>query len=30
MSLLGKVLPMQIAGDDGGPLQIIVKRYADD
>jgi hypothetical protein len=30
MSLLGKVLPMQIAGDDGGPLQIIVRRYADD
>lgn len=29
MSLLGKVLPMQIAGDDGGPLQIVIKRYAE-
>lgn len=31
MSLLGKVMPMQIAGDDdGGPLKIIIQRYADD
>lgn len=24
MTLLGKVLPMQVAGDDGGPIQIIL------
>lgn len=31
MSLLGKVLPMQIAGDDdGGPLKVVIQRYADD
>lgn len=30
MALLGKVLPLQLAGDDGGPLQVIVRRYADD
>lgn len=28
LSLLGKVLPMQISGDDdGGPLQIVVKKF---
>lgn len=30
LALLGKVLPMQLAGEDGGPLQVIVKRFADD
>ena len=30
MALLGKVLPMQIAGDDGGPLQVIIRRHAED
>lgn len=31
MSLLGKVLPMQISGDDdGGPLKVVIQRYADD
>lgn len=32
MSLLGKVLPMQVTGEDGGPLQIVVKHFtlADD
>lgn len=30
MALLGKVLPMQIAGDeDGGPLQVVINRLAD-
>ena len=27
MALLGKVLPMQVTGDDGGPLQVIVKKF---
>lgn len=27
MSLLGKVLPMQVTGEDGAPLQIIVKKF---
>lgn len=26
MSLLGKVLPMQLANDDGGPLQVIINK----
>lgn len=30
MALLGKVLPMQVANADGGPLQVIIRRYADD
>jgi hypothetical protein len=30
MALLGKVLPMQVTGADGGPLKIIIERYADD
>lgn len=30
MSLIGKVLPMQVTGPDDGPLQITVKRYTDD
>lgn len=30
MALLGRVLPMQVAGDeDGGPLQIVIKRFTD-
>lgn len=30
--LLGKVLPMQVTGDDGGPVQIVLKQFtlADD
>lgn len=27
MALLGKVLPMQITGEDGGPLQVVVKQF---
>lgn len=27
--LLGKVLPMQLTGDDGGSLQVIIRRHAD-
>ena len=27
MALLGKVLPMQVTGEDGGPLQVIVKKF---
>lgn len=27
--LLGKVLPMQIAGDDGGPVVLEIVRFAD-
>lgn len=27
MSLLGKVLPMQVTGEDDGPLQIVVKKF---
>lgn len=27
--LLGKVLPMQLTGDDGGGLQVIIRRHAD-
>lgn len=30
MALLGKVLPMQVTGDDGGPLQVVIRRHADD
>lgn len=29
-SLLGKVLPMQIANEDGGAIQVVIKRYAED
>jgi len=25
--LLGKVLPMQVTGEDGGPLQVVLKQY---
>lgn len=28
MALLGKVLPMQVTGEDGGALQVVIKRYA--
>lgn len=27
MALLGKVLPMQLAGDDNSPLQVVIKQY---
>ena len=27
MSLLGKVMPMQVTGADDGPIQIIVKKF---
>lgn len=29
MALLGKVLPMQITGDGGGALQVIVQKFAE-
>lgn len=30
LALLGKVLPMQIAGDEnGGPIQVVVRRFSD-
>lgn len=29
-TLLGKVLPMQVTGEDGDALQVVIKRYADD
>ena len=28
MSLLGKVLPMQVTGEGGGALQIVVKQFS--
>jgi hypothetical protein len=28
MSLLGKVLPMQVSGEDGGPVIVEIKRFA--
>jgi hypothetical protein len=27
MSLLGKVLPMQVTGEDGGPLTVVLKQF---
>jgi hypothetical protein len=27
MALLGKVLPMQVTGEDGGAVQIVVKKF---
>jgi hypothetical protein len=30
MALLGKVLPMQVTGEDGAPLSISIVRYASD
>ena len=30
MSLLGKVLPMQVTGEDGGALKVVIRRHADD
>lgn len=30
LALLGKVLPMQVTGLDGGPLTITITRFADD
>lgn len=29
MALLGKVLPMQVGGEDGGPLVVKIVRYSD-
>lgn len=30
MALLGKVLPMQVTGDDdSGPIRVVINRYAD-
>lgn len=28
-TLLGRVLPMQVTGEDGGPLQVNIIRFAD-
>ena len=28
MSLLGKVLPMQVTGEDGGALQIVIQKFS--
>jgi hypothetical protein len=30
MSLLGKVLPLQVTGADGGDLKIVIQRFADE
>jgi hypothetical protein len=30
LALLGKVLPMQVTGEDGGPLQVVIQRLAPD
>lgn len=29
-ALLGKVLPLQVTGAADGPLQVVIRRYADD
>jgi hypothetical protein len=29
MTLVGKVLPMQVTGEDGGPLTIVINRLTD-
>lgn len=28
LSLLGKVLPMQVTGEDGGPVQVVINRFS--
>jgi hypothetical protein len=28
MALLGKVLPMQVTGEDGGAIQVVIQRFA--
>lgn len=28
MALLGKVLPMQVTGEDGGPVQVTINRFS--
>lgn len=28
MALLGKVLPMQVTGEGGGPVQVVINRFA--
>jgi len=30
MALIGKVLPTQVEGTNGGPLQVVIRRHADD
>lgn len=30
LTLLGKVIPTQLADADGGPLRVIIQRHADD
>lgn len=30
MSLLGKVLPMQVVGEGDGPLQVVIRRLGED
>lgn len=29
MALLGKVLPMQVTGEDGGPVQVVINRFSE-
>lgn len=29
MSLLGKVLPMQVVGEGDGPLQVVIQRFSE-
>ena len=29
LSLLGKVLPMQVTGEDGGPVQVVINRFSE-
>jgi hypothetical protein len=28
MALLGKVLPMQVTGEDGGALQVVIQKFS--
>lgn len=29
MALLGKVLPMQVTGEDGGAIQVVINRFSE-
>jgi len=29
-ALLGRVLPLQMVGDDGGPIQVMIQRFSGD
>lgn len=29
LTLLGKILPTQVEGGDGGPLQVVIQRFSD-